>query len=306
MKFRIRKSLVFIGILLLTTSPSAHAKWVKVRTENFLIYSERNRAITTKLVKELEHFRSFILKFNPSKTLIEKPPLPIFVTRKRKYWKLTGSWSTAGLFATGANGPFALMSANERGRKFELFSLDIILHEYVHYLNAHDETDLPPWLEEGLADFLSTSEVSKNGMTIGKAALSRLPALKLVKWYSTKDIMEAKQILRGAGLFYAQSWLLVHMLHFDTRFNANFQDLIAALVAGAPPSKALDDIYGTDYVTLDVALKSYFDSGTLSFSTVPWIAQDIKILEYVELAKSEARALEKSLKKDLKSKSKRR
>ncbi len=302
MSATIRKLLICATFLLTFGSSSVHAKWVKMRTDNFIVYSERNRATTLKLIKELEHFRSFILEFNPSRTLIEKPPLPIFVTRKRKYWKLTGSRSTAGLFATGANGPFALMSANERGRKFELYSLDIILHEYVHYLNSQDGIDLAPWLEEGLADFLSVSKATENGMVIGKVALSRLPALKLAKWYSTKDIMEAKHTLRGGGLFYAQSWLLVHMLHFHPSFSPKFQDLIVALVEGSAPDEALKDIYNMDFVALDVALKKYFDKGTLPYFTVPWTPHNIEIKEYTELSRSDGKAIEKTLRNDLKPK----
>lgn len=300
----IKNLAVYFSIFVLLVSAPAQAKWIKIRTENFIVYSERNQSITLKLVEELEHFRSFIIEFSHSKKIINKAPFRVFVTRKRKYWKLTGLRSTVGLFTMGANGPFAIMYANEHGRKFELYSLNVILHEYVHYLNSHNKNSLAPWLEEGLAEFLSASEAIEGGMIVGKVALARLPALKLAEWYSTKEIMEAERLPGFASLFYSQSWLLVHMLHFDPRFKTNFQDLVNKLVTGTPPEKALKKVYGINFDTLDVALREYFDSGKLSYSTMPWVARDIKVIEYTKLSKSESNAIVKSLRKDLKRKPK--
>ena len=297
MSATIRKLLVCTAFLLIFASPSVQAKWVKVKTENFFVISEKGEKHATKFARDLEDFRRFIVAMNGGRKIGRIPRLPIYMTRDdRKYKKLTGSKKTAGIFKEGNNGPFAIMYNKKKRGRFDLDGLQVILHEYIHHLNAtSQDVSFPLWYSEGIAEFLASSRPHKEGMTLGAVLMSRLPALKFEKWYSAEKLMQARRVPKRGDVFYAQSWLLTHMLHFQQNYRPGYNEFANQILHGTKPAAALNAVYGQTFVDIDAALKAYLKQGKLGYAVVPWTPKEARILEVIPVTKAEAKLLEKRL-----------
>ncbi len=112
-----------------------------------------------------------------------------------------------------------------RGRDWLVFAdapdaeLDrVALHEYTHALLRAVVPNPPLWLDEGLAQYFSTLRVDAADVRVGE------PAPELVAWLRGHGLLSMDELLATGHesadyhggerrrTFYAQSWLLVHML----------------------------------------------------------------------------------------------
>jgi Tfp pilus assembly protein PilF len=140
-----------------------------------------------------------------------------------------------------------------------------IVHEYVHVLA--DAPWMPLWLIEGLADYYSTTTISRNGQN---AALGdRIPAhlaQATESWVPIAEVVGTPRTSRLAndtfGLsFYAESWLLVHYLARATpEKGAQIVRLIDLLSGGSPEDAAFEQSIGSP-AKLEVDLRRYLRGG---------------------------------------------
>ena len=114
-------------------------------------------------------------------------------------------------------------------------SFRTIVHEYVHVL--FDAPGLPLWLSEGIADYYSTTTLSRDRRRVVLG--DRIPAhlAQASRWWV--PLSQVLSVPRSARLsnddtdmsFYAESWLLVHYLMRGTPARgaqiARFLDLLA-------------------------------------------------------------------------------
>ena len=96
----------------------------------------------------------------------------------------------------------------------------LIYHEYVHNLLNNFKVRFPPWLNEGLAEYYSTFEVTDGDKKIllGRAIENHILYLRQNKFlplatlftvdHNSPDYNENSK----KGVFYAESWALVHYL----------------------------------------------------------------------------------------------
>ena len=93
-----------------------------------------------------------------------------------------------------------------------------VLHEYVHLLTHANVRDLPPWLDEGLAEFWSAAVVQDDAVEIGRPAARDLQVLHSSRsWIPLAELLTMKRVpdardKQRLSLFYAQSWALTHYL----------------------------------------------------------------------------------------------
>src|SRR5262249_32723926 len=95
-----------------------------------------------------------------------------------------------------------------------------VVHEYIHLLLNHGMAPLPLWFEEGTAELYSNIEFSGAKLLVGSPIPEHVLALESSKWLSAAELAAVIRTSRvyderaRAGVFYAQSWALVHMLNF--------------------------------------------------------------------------------------------
>src|SRR5262249_39306255 len=121
--------------------------------------------------------------------------------------------NVSGYFQSGADANFIALNG-------EIDTPTLIYHEFVHSLTKDTTLRLPAWASEGLAEFYSTFRAGSSGTMVDlgrpidhhvvllqQKPLIPLDTLLAVDQRSPYYSEESKQ-----GIFYAQSWALMHYL----------------------------------------------------------------------------------------------
>lgn len=107
----------------------------------------------------------------------------------------------------------------------------IAVHEYVHLVLDRSSERLPRWFEEGTAEFYSTLESAGGRLLVGKPVPAHLRMLRTAKWLAAETLfqVDARSPYYSdparVGIFYAQSWALVHMLNLSEEYRAGMPRL---------------------------------------------------------------------------------
>jgi tetratricopeptide (TPR) repeat protein len=97
-----------------------------------------------------------------------------------------------------------------------------------------------------------------------------------------------------AGIFYAESWKLVHMLHLSPAYASNFTSFLRAVLKGEGAG-AFQTAYGKDTIAVERDLRAYLSGNTISAMLfdirMPKAAEIVKVEQesslFARLAKAE-------------------
>lgn len=171
--------------------------------------------------------------------------------------------------------------------------LGLMIHEAVHaFADQHlvrPGYRLPPWMNEGLAEYVGRSEIRKGRIELGRiregkyvadpvrggayrrttaAGWSLDEAKQAIRTDEAPSIAElvdaAPEVFYGeeVGMHYALSWLLVHYLrHGEPGWaGEEFPALLLYLSEGYPAEAVLEEVYGRGPAEMDAAFQSYVRS----------------------------------------------
>jgi tetratricopeptide (TPR) repeat protein len=214
---KLRTLLALVSLLLLTGGGVANAKerpWIELRSQNFLVVSNEEQEEAVALLRDLELFRSVVLKITNTRVYEVRVPTVIYLFRNRRsFAPFRPGRNVAGYVLPTAHGNYIAIDGGARA----LETRETIHHEYVHFLvrNAGG-FHYPIWYDEGFAEFLSTVEVDGDQVVIGKIPTLRAKWLKNERSISFERVTNARSYddfgSQSKSMFYAQSWLLVHYL----------------------------------------------------------------------------------------------
>ena len=93
----------------------------------------------------------------------------------------------------------------------------LLRHEYLHQVTRVNVPDPKGWLDEGLSEFWSTLVTDGNDARVGAEIGHHMRALRSQPWIPLATLVAIKpgeydEVKGRLGLFYAESWLLVHYL----------------------------------------------------------------------------------------------
>ncbi len=145
------------------------------------------------------------------------------------------------------------------------FSLGPVLHEATHAFLHARFGGLPPWVHEGIAEYVALSKMRNGSIELGafcrkaKAGLRELRdslesgfvRLDVAGLVSVDD--REKHLLNQPGTFYIRSWLLVDYLsREEAGLGADrFARLVKAIAAGTSFEKAASEIYGKSIAAIE-------------------------------------------------------
>ena len=242
-----------------------NTNWSRASTAHFVVSGDAPAAVIGHLAARLESLRVVFVEILPR--VDDRSLLPAFVVvfaNARSFAPYQPAGVTVGGYAL--HEPFMpclVIRSDRSGQSDDGFRT--IVHEYVHVLA--DAPWMPLWLMEGLADYYSTTTLSRNGQ---RAALGdRIPA-HLVQaaesWVPIAEVIRTPRSSRLAndtfGLsFYAESWLLVHYLaHATPEKGAQLARLIDLLSGGTSEDVAFEQSIGS-LAKLEVDLRRYLRGG---------------------------------------------
>jgi len=179
--------------------------------------------------------------------------------------------------ATGSGGMF-FISPHGAGLAFFTEGLPrsrvfhVIQHEGFHqYAHSKFADTLPPWLNEGLAEYFGEAIVLEGKVIVGQASPGPIEAIKkAIEQGATIDFhrmltmtgeqWNANVQTGNAGVQYMQAWSMVQYLSWADggRYQRAFEGYLQRIHAGMPSERAFIDAFGTnDLVQFERAWKAW-------------------------------------------------
>lgn len=247
----------------------AGGRWISLRAGGFELYTNGAEKTGRQTLERLEQIQQAFGAV-AGRQRIQPLPVRVFLFHSLKdYRPFQPVASTTAYYQSGPQRDYIVMHS-ATGE-----TLRIASHEYVHLALAHSTPRLPQWLEEGMAEFYSTLEANETALRIGRPIPAHLFTLSRPEWLDGAQLLSItskspyyNEIAR-TGIFYAQSWALVHMLALAEPYRASFRRLLALLGEGTPQESALQQAFGKGIDGLLAALPEYLQSGRLPYAEQP-------------------------------------
>jgi hypothetical protein len=242
--------------------PSA---WFVARSPHFEVYatgSPSHASDALAMFEDAHAFFAFYLAL-PEST---RPPMRVLVfSGAKEYAQYSPGGSADAFYQPGRTRDYIVL------KDFDADAFHIVAHEYAHASLGLKGADFPPWLSEGLAEFFSTVSIDRGKAKIGAPPSGRLGALRPSALMPVADVLSVRRDSEvyntrdHAGLFYAESWALTHMLLVDEKYKAATPKLIALAQTGASSADALRQVYGKTPAEIEKDLRGYLARGNYGF-----------------------------------------
>ncbi len=275
-------ALLALAFLCSSVFPAAAPKdeWLQVRSKNFFLIgnaSEKDiRRVATRLEQFRETFRQLFTRTNLSSPIATnvvvfksssayKPFKP-----KRADGKIDDF--VAGYFQPGEDINYITLSTD--GEDADIFGT--IFHEYVHFIvnTNFGKSEVPPWFNEGLAEYYQTFEIAKDQeVKLGLPQSGHLLTLQQNKLIPLETLFKINNYSlhqngnHSRSVFYAQSWALMHYLLQGGKSEglSKFLDLS---MKNVPAEKAFQDSFQMNYAQMEKELKKYVAQNSYKYSFV--------------------------------------
>jgi hypothetical protein len=255
-------------------------KWRHYRSPNFELYSRNSESESRELLRNLELLRAVSqerFKF----TERAKLEVTVFYFRTLEDFRAYGADfygkanSFKGYYLARPDRAVIAMSPTETTDGAQR----MIFHEYVHHLFRTAEDDPPVWYNEGMAELLAGLRIDGDSIEIGHPHAGRLRALraeKLMPLETLFGVTHQSPVYRSSdhtGLFYAQSWALLHYWYCgETNFPPDAVKKFLGVAADRKLAAATDlravfkECFGFDYAEMERRLDRYVISGSYRYS----------------------------------------
>src|SRR5215813_13307643 len=265
---------VFLVVLLSVPAPTkaqSRDQWRSVRTNNLFVIGNADPEKLRQVAVWLEFFHSAFARLVSHNVLDSSVPTTVVVFRddasftpfKPLYQGRPAN--IAGYFQPGEDVNYISMSLDPRERD----PYSVAFHEYVHLHLRDNVPNVPVWLNEGLAEFYGSLQFSNGEALLGIP----LPYIHLLR---TQELLPLTTLLSidtssphyneqdQSGMFYGESWALVHYLMLgDQGRQDQFKRFLQLVSRGDDLAKALESSFGMTLDVLEKELRAYVRRGDL-------------------------------------------
>lgn len=245
------------GIALIPAAGSEGPRWLKIQSPNFELFTTAGERNAREVARHFEQVRAF---FREAMGLGLKsgPPVRLVVFRSDKEFApyAPNDYAAAFYLGTEDRDYIVMKSASS-----ELFPLAV--HEYVHLLVKHTGIAAPVWFNEGLAELYSNLKPLAGKIEVGDIIIPHLILLQQSKWIDLATLVAVQHDSplynekTHAGLFYAESWALVHMLYLGADYRPKLPALLDGIKSGAGAADTFQKAYGKTMDQVQKDLASY-------------------------------------------------
>jgi tetratricopeptide (TPR) repeat protein len=268
-------------VLFAADAPSAVAKetWTSVRSQNFHLVGNASEKEVRQVATRLEQFRLAFSRIFKRARLQDSVPTTVLVFKNEGSYKPFNPRGSAGYFQAGEDVNYITLSAETRSAADNPYA--VIFHEYIHLLVKNNVSpNAPAWVNEGLAEFYSTLEITKDGKSadIGRHIGDHVYYLRQQKLLPLRTLFAVdhssphynEQSKRG--VFYAQSWALVHYLMLGNKGQRQPQlnrylDLVGR---GASQQESFQTAFGADIDAIEKELRDYIGRSSYPYYNFPF------------------------------------
>ena len=254
---------------------AAAAAWLSVRSQNFLVEGGVRERDLRRVAARLEEYRAAFSRLLPGEPGDAGVPTAVVVFADDESYApfkpLLGgrtARNVAGYFQPNSDINYITVVLDRDSARDPA----TLVHEYTHLLIDSHFGAAPLWLKEGVAEFYSTARVSEGGrrLTLGEPPEPRVRELRrrtelmpLAALFAVDQSSPYYSESGKLGLFYAQSWALVHYLS-AARGGAGRGSLArftALLGEGRPVEEALRGAFGAGVSEIEAGLAAYVRAG---------------------------------------------
>jgi tetratricopeptide (TPR) repeat protein len=252
---------------------SAAEQWVKFKSSHFELYTTAGEKKGREAILYFEQVDDFFSKvLAKSKSVAPRPVRIIAFRTEKEYKPFRPNESAAAFYLGGYDRDYIVM----QGIASENYP--VAVHEFTHLLVRHSGAEVPIWFNEGLAELYSTMKPVGKKVQIGDLKVGHLQALHENKWLPLEALVSVDSNSpyynerNRAGVFYAESWALTHMLNLSPQYRPQFSKFVSLLASGLPATNAFWQAYAKTLAQVQKDLELYL-RGT-SFNAVLF---DIKL-----------------------------
>jgi tetratricopeptide (TPR) repeat protein len=253
-----------IVLCALVAMPALAAEhWVRLTTPgttpDFELYTSAGEKQGKDALRHFERVREFFLQASPVRGGSDVPLRIFQFDTESQFQPYRPNEHTAGYFISTPAREYIVIG----NQTTEAFGPAI--HEYVHLIVRHSGLKIPTWLNEGWADVYSTLRPLGKGIAVGDLQPDRMRILTTEQWldFDTLTSVDTKSPIYNeaarVGIFYAESWALVHMLYLSSEYKANFGKFVMALHKGKSASEACQIAFDRSADAVFADLHKYFD-----------------------------------------------
>lgn len=306
---KMKRSIIIKGVILalLLFAPSlcpAKDGWTSLRTKNFTVIGNAGEDEMRKVAIRLEQFR-YVLSLLFPQAKVETPvPTTIILFKshssfnpyKPKYKGKTKE-NVGGYFLPSADVNYVALTTDLRSAE----PLEVMFHEYEHFIVNNNLSRIPVWLNEGLAEFYSTFDSSEGDQKfkLGNPIARHLMTLRDTGLLPLKTLLTVDQRSpyynesSKAGIFYAQSWALVHYLILGQggKRQPQLTQFINQLSTNMPVEENFRQSFQTDYGKIEDELREYIEKRSFPILNIKFPNQLDLVKELQSAPMTEAEVL---------------
>lgn len=266
--------IILLAVLLSVPAPAraqSRDQWRSVRTNNLFVIGNADADKLRQVAVWLEFFHSAFARLVSRNVLDSSVPTTVVVFRddasftpfKPLYQGRPAN--VAGYFQPGEDVNYISMSLDPRERD----PYSVAFHEYVHLHLRDNVPNVPVWLNEGLAEFYGSLQFSNGEALLGIP----LPYIHLLR---TQELLPLTTLLSidtnsphyneqdQSGMFYGESWALVHYLMLGSPGRQDqFKRFLQLVSRGDDVAKALESSFGMSLDVIEKELRAYVRRGEL-------------------------------------------
>lgn len=279
MGMRLAKSLAMVLAAALWMAQAAFPRetWRYGEVNRFEVYSLASENSMRKVVEELVKVEAALKVFLPSLSLRGQQRLKVIVfSNARQIADYAPLYEgkpkkIGGLYRKTLDGDMMMIALGEEFAQ----TRSTVYHEYIHFLISGAGLRLPAWLNEGLAETFSTIDFGGRKTKIGLGepynvqTLMRSKPLPLERFFQVvHSSPEYNSDSHGRGMFYAQSWGMVHYLMFGNHDfpEGAFQKLAASVMESQwIQEDDFREIFGIGFDEMEKRLQRYAQGGRYTY-----------------------------------------
>ena len=238
--------------------------WTLVRSPHFEVYSQLGEHNGGSIALILEQLRTFFLTsgaLGAHAGLENDRPVRVLQFASTSAYASFRPRASADAFFLGSDAVNYIVLAPAGPNRPHTLA-----HEYAHLVLHSAGIHLPPWFSEGIAEVFSSLDITPRESLVGGDLPGRSQVLRshtlipLQKLLTMNEDDPLRSRREDAGLFYAQSWELTHMLLFAPQYRPKAGALWAAFDSGFIEAPALASLYKRSIETVDSDLRTWIDT----------------------------------------------
>ena len=248
---------------------AGNASWVQVRSPNFTVYTDAGEKRGRDVALHFEQMRAvFGALFEKAKVSTSQPMYILAFRNNKEFRSVCPIWKgkaedLAGFFQQGDGVIYIALDLSTEE------TWQVVFHEYGHFLLNSNSTQMPPWFDEGFAQFFQTVKIDGKNFVFGDIPPGTAQVLQQYSWLPVDQLFSVGHDSpfynesNRQTIFYAESWLAFAHYWFNSPMQKQMMAYLEIEGAGVPAKEAIQRAFGMNARTLDGDLQTFYRTGRL-------------------------------------------